>query len=108
VPHLVTHFQFLGWPDHGVPKLATSLIQFIRQVNREVQRQVDNSAPLLVHCSAGVGRTGTFITLDAMLARMREERSVCVFDFVRNMRAKRVFMVQLAVSMGVWSWGEIM
>ncbi len=52
---------------------------------------------MLVHCSAGVGRTGTFILLDSMLERMKVEDSVNVYEFLRNMRAKRVFMVQTLV-----------
>ena len=54
---------------------------------------------LLVHCSAGVGRTGTFITLDAMLDRIRTEQSVNIYEFVKNMRERRVLMVQTVVSL---------
>lgn len=97
VPLPVTHYQFLGWPDHGVPKFATSLIEF----NRRVKHEYSPGTPILVHCSAGVGRTGTYITLDAMLERMKErmkeDDTICVYEFVRNMRAKRVFMVQTQV-----------
>ena len=53
---------------------------------------------MLVHCSAGVGRTGTFIVLDTMLERMQHETSVNVYEFVRCMRAKRIHMVQTQVS----------
>ena len=59
----------------------------------------DVGKPLLVHCSAGVGRTGTFITLDAMLERIKADKSVNVYEFVRNMRQRRVLMVQTLVSM---------
>ena len=52
---------------------------------------------MLVHCSAGVGRTGTFILLDSMLERMKAENTVNVYEFLHNMRAKRVFMVQTLV-----------
>jgi len=90
-PLSVTHYHFLGWPDHGVPKFATSLIAFIRRV-RKIHNK--DGPPMLVHCSAGVGRTGTFILLDSMLERMKVEDTVNVYEFLRNMRAKRVFMVQ--------------
>ena len=76
-----------------MPKFATSLIEF----NRRVKHEYQPGQPILVHCSAGVGRTGTYITLDAMLERMKVEDSICVYDFVGNMRAKRVFMVQTQV-----------
>ncbi len=93
VPLLVIQYHFLGWPDHGVPKFATSLIEFIRRVR---QSSVSEQ-PMLVHCGAGVGRTGTYITLDAMLERMKETDDINVYEFVRNMRAKRVLMVQTQV-----------
>ena len=53
---------------------------------------------LLVHCSAGVGRTGTFITLDTMLERINVEKSINIFEFVTNLRKQRVLMVQTLVS----------
>jgi len=62
---------------------------------------------MLVHCSAGVGRTGTFILLDSMLERMKVEDTVNVYEFLRNMRAKRVFMVQTLVSEHSFeNWGS--
>jgi len=92
----VTQYHFTSWPDHGVPRYPTSLIAFIRRVQRGHNK--DDGYPLLVHCSAGVGRTGTFILLDSMLERMKVEDTVNVYEFLRNMRAKRVFMVQTLVS----------
>ena len=57
--------------------------------------------PMLVHCSAGVGRTGTFIVLDSMLERMEKEKTVNVYEFLTNMRRKRIEMVQTQVSVSV-------
>ncbi len=91
----VTQYHFTSWPDHGVPKFATSLISFIRRVQKGHNKDVGKS--LLVHCSAGVGRTGTFITLDVMLERIKGEKTVNVYEFVRNMRQRRVLMVQTLV-----------
>ncbi len=91
----VSQYHFTSWPDHGVPKFATSLLSFIRRVQKGHNKDLD--VPLLVHCSAGVGRTGTFITLDAMLERIRSEESVNVYEFVKNMRKRRVLMVQTMV-----------
>ena len=105
-PLKVTQFHFTAWPDHGVPKFATSLISFIRKTQRVHNKE--SGVPLLVHCSAGVGRTGTFITLDAMLERIHSETSVNVYAFVKAMRKNRVLMVQTLVSQGglatVWVW----
>ncbi|XP_064407145.1 uncharacterized protein LOC135351979 isoform X2 [Halichondria panicea] len=90
-PFLVTHFYYLGWPDHGVPQYATSLLGYLRRVRKT---HPVSGPPLLVHCSAGVGRTGTFIVLDAMLQRIQEERVVNVYQFVWELRERRCLMVQ--------------
>ena len=94
-PLEVTQFHFVGWPDHGVPKNAMTLINFIRCVRRT--HPFSDESHLLVHCSAGVGRTGTFIVLDSMLQRMKEEDSVNVYESVRQLRTQRVQMVQTQV-----------
>ena len=91
----VTHYQFLGWPDHGVPEYATALIGFIRRVRNGYNPE---GPPMLVHCSAGVGRTGTFIVLDTMLERMKKEDSVNVYEVLRDMRLRRAHMVQTQAS----------
>ena len=78
-----------------MPKFATSLIAFIRRVRKNHKK---DGPPMLVHCSAGVGRTGTFILLDSMLEKMKADDTVNVYQFLRNMRAKRPFMVQTLVS----------
>lgn len=92
----MTHYHFSAWPDHGVPADKTSMIQFIHRL-RKVHPYYD-SPPLLVHCSAGVGRSGTFIALDSMLQRMEVEDNLNIYEFVSNMRKKRVLMVQTDVS----------
>ena len=91
----MTQYHFTSWPDHGVPKFATSLISFIRRVQKAHNK--DDGVPLLVHCSAGVGRTGTFILLDSMLERIKAEKTVNVYEFLVGLRQKRVFMVQTLV-----------
>ena len=94
-PLTITHYHFLSWPDHDVPQFATALIGFIRRVRSS---NTKSNQPLLVHCSAGVGRTGTFIVLDSMLERMENEKTVNVYEFLTNTRRKRVHMVQTQVS----------
>ena len=91
---IVVQFHFTVWPDHGVPEHPTSLLQFVRRVIATNQ----NTGPVLVHCSAGVGRTGTFITLFTQLQRIQAEGNVDIFNFVRNMRNNRCCMVQTEVS----------
>ncbi|XP_014783728.1 receptor-type tyrosine-protein phosphatase T isoform X3 [Octopus bimaculoides] len=91
VSKIVKQFHYTTWPDHGVPKFGNSLILF-RQKIRAFDR-LDNG-PVIVHCSAGVGRTGTYIAIDAQLEQAREEGIVDVHNFVQHMRRQRVNMVQ--------------
>ena len=91
----VTHLRYTAWPDHGVPQNTMYLISFICRVRKLHPLSLDQ--PLLVHCSAGVSRTGTFILLDAMMQQMRSEGSLSVYWFLRSMRGQRIMMVQTQV-----------
>jgi netrin-G3 ligand len=91
----VVQFHFIGWPDHGVPQNGVVLINYIRRV-RTIHPHSDPQ-PLLVHCSAGVGRTGAFVVLDSMLERMKQEDNLNIFEFLKQLRAQRVLMVQTQV-----------
>jgi len=91
----VRQFHFLVWPDHGVPQYATALLTFRKRVNRY---HPEKRGPMVVHCSAGVGRTGTFIAVDVSLKQIEGEGDLDVFNFVRHMRFRRNYMVQTAVS----------
>ena len=96
---MVTQYHFTSWPDHGVPRFPAYLIAFIYRVRRAYNK--DDGYPLLVHCSAGVGRTGSFILLDSMLERMKVEDTVNVYEFLHSMRAQRFMMVQTLVSYNI-------
>ncbi|XP_035698390.1 receptor-type tyrosine-protein phosphatase F-like [Branchiostoma floridae] len=89
----VSHFHFTGWPDFGLPRSPMGLLKFRKTVTSTLTA---DSRPIVVHCSAGVGRTGTFITIDAMLDMIKEEQKVDVFGFVSDMRQNRSNMVQTA------------
>uniref|UniRef100_A0A3B4XPX7 protein-tyrosine-phosphatase n=1 Tax=Seriola lalandi dorsalis TaxID=1841481 RepID=A0A3B4XPX7_SERLL len=89
----VKHFHFTAWPDHGVPQGTDVLIQFRRLVRWHIERE-GNGAPTVVHCSAGVGRTGTIIALDVLLQQLDKKRTVGINAFVHRMRLCRPFMVQ--------------
>ena len=95
-PVTVTQFHYTAWPDHGVPDNVMSVIRFIRHVRKLFP--VSQDQPLLVHCSAGVGRTGTFITLDMMMQQMRAEDTLSVCQCVSNLRTQRMKMVQTLVN----------
>lgn len=95
-PLEVTQFHFTGWPDHGVPQNGVVLINFIKRV-RAAHPYFDPT-PLLVHCSAGVGRTGAFMVLDSMLQRMEVEENLNIYQFLKQLRRQRVLMVQTQVN----------
>ncbi|XP_014636431.1 PREDICTED: tyrosine-protein phosphatase non-receptor type 9 isoform X2 [Ceratotherium simum simum] len=100
----VTHFQFLSWPDYGVPSSAASLIDFLRAVRNQQRLAVSSMGarskgqcpepPIVVHCSAGIGRTGTFCSLDICLAQLEELGTLNVFQTVSRMRTQRAFSIQ--------------
>ncbi|XP_053742934.1 protein tyrosine phosphatase receptor type Fa isoform X1 [Synchiropus splendidus] len=87
----VRQFQFMAWPDHGVPEYPTPTLAFLRRIKA---CNPPDAGPMMVHCSAGVGRTGCFIVIDAMLERMKHEKSVDIYGHVTCMRAQRNYMVQ--------------
>ncbi len=95
---IITQFHFTVWPDHGVPDYPTSLLQFVRRVMGASSSPSDGAGPIVVHCSAGVGRTGTFITLFTQLQKIKAEGIIDIFNFVRKMRANRIYMVQTEVA----------
>ncbi|KAM9753726.1 LOW QUALITY PROTEIN: receptor-type tyrosine-protein phosphatase beta-like [Menidia menidia] len=90
---LVRQFHFTVWPDHGVPDSTRSLVQFTRTVRDYVSRS-PGAGPTVVHCSAGVGRTGTFIVLDRVLQQLDCRDSVDLYGVAFDLRLHRSHMVQ--------------
>ncbi|XP_021391145.1 receptor-type tyrosine-protein phosphatase T isoform X12 [Taeniopygia guttata] len=87
----IRQFHFTSWPDHGVPCYATGLLGFVRQVKF---LNPPEAGPIVVHCSAGAGRTGCFIAIDIMLDMAENEGVVDIFNCVRELRSQRVNLVQ--------------
>ncbi|XP_069023882.1 protein tyrosine phosphatase receptor type Db isoform X5 [Embiotoca jacksoni] len=87
----VRHFQFTAWPDHGVPEHPTPFLAFLRRVKA---CNPPDAGPMIVHCSAGVGRTGCFIVIDAMTERIKHEKTIDIYGHVTLMRSQRNYMVQ--------------
>ncbi|XP_032355054.1 protein tyrosine phosphatase receptor type Db isoform X19 [Etheostoma spectabile] len=87
----VRHFQFTAWPDHGVPEHPTPFLAFLRRVKA---CNPPDAGPMVVHCSAGVGRTGCFIVIDAMAERIKHEKTIDIYGHVTLMRSQRNYMVQ--------------
>ncbi|XP_036375792.1 receptor-type tyrosine-protein phosphatase C [Megalops cyprinoides] len=88
----VTHIQFTSWPDHGVPGEPHLLLKLRRRVNAFKNFF---SGPIVVHCSAGVGRTGTYIGIDAMMEGMEAEGRIDIYGYVVKLRRQRCLMVQV-------------
>lgn len=87
----VVHFYLKKWPDHGCPTDPMNLITFIRKVKAE---KIPSYSPIVVHCSAGVGRTGTFIGLDIIMQRLKNESKINIYETVKKLRFQRMKMVQ--------------
>ncbi|XP_061768703.1 receptor-type tyrosine-protein phosphatase delta isoform X29 [Nerophis ophidion] len=87
----VRQFQFTAWPDHGVPEHPTPFLAFLRRVKA---CNPPDAGPMVVHCSAGVGRTGCFIVIDAMMERIKHEKTADIYGHVTLMRTQRNYMVQ--------------
>ncbi|XP_016059466.1 PREDICTED: receptor-type tyrosine-protein phosphatase eta [Miniopterus natalensis] len=91
--HPLRQFHFTSWPDHGVPDTTDLLINF-RYLVRDYMKQSPPESPILVHCSAGVGRTGTFIAIDRLIYQIENEYTVDVYGIVYDLRMHRPLMVQ--------------
>ncbi|CAK1595494.1 unnamed protein product [Parnassius mnemosyne] len=89
---LVRQYHFLMWKDFAAPEHPYSILKFIKRVNEAWSNMVGR--PVVVHCSAGVGRTGTLVALDCLLEQLRATGQVAVFNTVAELRRQRNFLVQ--------------
>ncbi|KAJ1558306.1 hypothetical protein HK096_002375, partial [Nowakowskiella sp. JEL0078] len=105
----ILHIQFSHWPDHGVPTDVDSFIK-LRYFVRDARQLIENKnsdfedGPVVIHCSAGCGRTGTFITLDSVFSLLTlqkgpsdtyfEPEDDVIFKSVKGLRCQRILMVQ--------------
>ncbi|KAK7131478.1 hypothetical protein R3I94_016564 [Phoxinus phoxinus] len=85
----VTHLNYTGWPDHGTPSQPEQLLTFISYM-----RHIHQSGPIICHCSAGIGRSGTLICIDVVLGLISKDADFDISDVVRSMRLQRQGMVQ--------------
>nr|XP_034322333.1 receptor-type tyrosine-protein phosphatase alpha-like [Crassostrea gigas] len=87
----ITHLQYTSWPDHDSPS-PLELLEYYRYVSRAMQQHPEQK--LLVHCSAGIGRTGTFIALDALHRQGVEKGRINIVEYIHTMRMDRMNMIQ--------------
>lgn len=101
----IVHYQFLAWPDYGVPSSGQQVLQLlfsVRKAQSRLSQHLDlarlhlppHGPPVLVHCSAGVGRSGAFCTLDVCIDELKDKNMVNLQGVVRRMRTERAYSVQ--------------
>ncbi|XP_058575570.1 tyrosine-protein phosphatase non-receptor type 13 isoform X8 [Neofelis nebulosa] len=85
----ISHLNFTAWPDHDTPSQPDDLLTFISYM-----RHIHKSGPIITHCSAGIGRSGTLICIDVVLGLISQDLDFDISDLVRCMRLQRHGMVQ--------------
>uniref|UniRef100_A0A8C8K450 protein-tyrosine-phosphatase n=1 Tax=Oncorhynchus tshawytscha TaxID=74940 RepID=A0A8C8K450_ONCTS len=92
----IWHYQYLSWPDHGVPEEPGGVLSFLTQVNTK-QAEFANAGPMIIHCSAGIGRTGTIVVIDMIIETIDTKGLDCDIDIqksIQMVRDQRSGMVQ--------------
>lgn len=96
---VISHVQYLEWPDHGAPALASQFLDYVRHIQKlESNFDNDQETTILVHCSAGIGRTGAFILLDSAMRLINAGYPVNPIQLIKMMRDQRPMMLQTSVS----------
>ncbi|NXH29211.1 PTPRQ phosphatase, partial [Myiagra hebetior] len=88
---MVRQCNFTSWPEHGVPETTAPIIHFVKLIRAS---RAHDSTPMVVHCSAGVGRTGVYIALDHLTQHINDHDFVDIYGLVAELRSERMCMVQ--------------
>uniref|UniRef100_A0A4W3HW26 Tyrosine-protein phosphatase n=1 Tax=Callorhinchus milii TaxID=7868 RepID=A0A4W3HW26_CALMI len=100
----LTQIQYVAWPDHGVPDDSSDFLKFVLLVR---EKRVGKDEPVVVHCSAGIGRTGVLITMETAMCLIECNQPMYPLDIVRTMRDQRAMMIQTPVSIDYFFFFEL-
>ena len=118
----VRHYHYLQWKDFNAPEHAPGMLRFIKRINEQHKRSkpvesndpisggIENATtsssclpPIVVHCSAGVGRSGTLIAIDSLMEQLKEEGQISIYKTVCELRHQRNYLVQSVVRKDIQS-----
>lgn len=99
----VKHYHYLQWKDFNAPEHAPAMLRFVKRINEDHLKSRTLNPPILVHCSAGVGRSGTLVAIDGLIQQLREEGQLSIYNTVCDLRHQRNFLVQSVVSEYIFS-----
>ncbi|XP_015361514.2 tyrosine-protein phosphatase non-receptor type 2 isoform X2 [Marmota marmota marmota] len=89
----ISHFHYTTWPDFGVPESPASFLNFLFKVRESGSLNPDHG-PAVIHCSAGIGRSGTFSLVDTCLVLMEKGDDINIKQVLLNMRKYRMGLIQ--------------
>ena len=110
----VRHYHYLQWKDFNAPEHAPGMLRFVKRINEQHEKSTplainnennentensnsSNLPPIVVHCSAGVGRSGTLIAIDSLMEQLKEEGQISIYKTVCELRHQRNYLVQSVV-----------
>ncbi|XP_052550018.1 tyrosine-protein phosphatase non-receptor type 5 isoform X1 [Tympanuchus pallidicinctus] len=88
------HYWYTSWPDQKTPDQAPPLLQLVLEVEEAMQNAEEKNAPVIVHCSAGIGRTGCFIATSVCCKQLKSEGIVDILRTTCQLRLDRGGMIQ--------------